>query len=221
VIHFPDDLLRLRHPALRRDIPGGPGWPLRPTGAAKPQEVAISACSRDDRSMNVKRRIIDDALYAHFVTFSVYRRRRLLDHDAPRRILLGVLNAVLESFRAKCVGFVVMPDHVHAILWMTKVGHLSRFMHEWKRQSSIRIRAWYRSEAPHYFNEFGEESKFWQPKYYSFEIYERAKLEEKLTYMHLNPVRAGLAERMTDWKWSSALWYAERRSVGVPIEWVE
>jgi len=28
--------------------------------------------------MHVNRRIVDDALYAHFETFSVYRRRRLL-----------------------------------------------------------------------------------------------------------------------------------------------
>ena len=35
--------------------------------------------------MPTRRQIIDDRLYAHFVTFSVYRRRRLLDHDHPKR----------------------------------------------------------------------------------------------------------------------------------------
>ncbi|WLD13372.1 hypothetical protein [Planctellipticum variicoloris] len=43
-----------------------------------------------------KRRIIDDALYAHFVTFSVYRRRRPLEHDRAGRIVLDVLNLVVE-----------------------------------------------------------------------------------------------------------------------------
>ena len=63
-----------------------------------------------------RRRICDDALYTHFVTFSVTRRRQLLDHDYAKRILLGVLNTQLESFSATCVGFVVMPKHVHALI---------------------------------------------------------------------------------------------------------
>ena len=62
----------------------------------------------------------DDQLHAHFVTFSCYRRRRLLDHDRAKRILLGVLNSQLASRDATCVGFVVMPDHVHAIVWFSR-----------------------------------------------------------------------------------------------------
>ena len=38
----------------------------------------------------------DDQLYAHFITFSCYRRRKILDHDQAKRILLGVLNSELE-----------------------------------------------------------------------------------------------------------------------------
>jgi putative transposase len=83
--------------------------------------------------------------------------------------------------------------------------------------SSLEIRRWLRQEAPSYCAEFGEGERFWQPRYYSFEIYEQAKLEEKLTYMHLNPVRAGLVTRATDWRWSSARWYEWGRTVGFPI----
>jgi putative transposase len=71
---------------------------------------------------------IDDALYVHFITFSCYHRRRHLDHDQPKRILLGVLNEELVKWEARCVGFVVMPDHVHALIWFSKTGQLSRFM---------------------------------------------------------------------------------------------
>ena len=45
------------------------------------------------------RQIVDDQLYAHFVTFSVDQRRKLLDHDHPKRILLGVLNDLMEKRR--------------------------------------------------------------------------------------------------------------------------
>ena len=46
--------------------------------------------------------------------------------------------------------------------------------------------------------------RFWQPKSDSFSIFTRHKLEEKLATMHLNPVRAGLVSRATEWAWSSA-----------------
>ena len=171
--------------------------------------------------MHAKRRVVDDALYAHFVTFSVFRRRRFLDHDHPRRIVLGVLNALLVETSSRCIGFVLMPDHVHAVLWFPQTGQLRAFMHEWKRRSSLNIRQWYREEAPSYTAAFGEGDRFWPPKYYSFEIFSRQKLEEKLTYMHQNPVRKGFVDRAMDWRWSSARWYEERRTVGVPIEWVD
>ena len=168
--------------------------------------------------MSTRRQIIDDQLYAHFLTFSVCRRRRLLDHDQPKRILLGVLNEELRQWEALCVGFVIMPDHVHGIIWLPQTGQLSGFMHGWKRKSSFHIRSWYRREKARYFEGFGEGDRFWQPKYYSFEIYGTSKLEEKLQYIHENPVRAGLVERPTDWKWSSARWYQWRPTVGVPID---
>jgi len=168
-----------------------------------------------------RRRIIDDSLYAHFVTFSVDRRRRLLDHDHPKRIVLGVLNEELTSHDARLLGFVLMPDHVHVVVWFPETGRLSRFMHGWKRKSSYHIRDWYRHNAGHYFAGFGEGDRFLQAKYHAFEIYGASKLEQKIDYMHANPVRAGLVERPTDWRWSSARWYEWRQSVGVPIQWLE
>ena len=167
-----------------------------------------------------RRRIYDQELFAHFVTFSCYRRRRLLDHDQPKRIVLGVLNDQLRRQSARCIGLVVMPDHVHAIIWFARTGQLSRFMHGWKRRSSYEIKRWYRTGDAQYCRTIKACDAFWQPKYYSFEIYTEQKLLEKLTYMHLNPVRAGLVKKAVDWKWSSARHYELGQSVGVPIGWV-
>jgi putative transposase len=171
--------------------------------------------------MSDRRRQFNDQRYVHFLTFSVYRRRRLLDLDQPKRIVLGVLNHQLQAMAAKCVGFVLMPDHVHALIWLPQPSELRRFVHGWKRMSSFGIRRWYAEHAPNYFTDFGSGDKFWQPKSYVFHIYSERKLAEKLQYMHENPVRAGLVERAIDWAWSSARWYLCRRSVGVPLDWIE
>ena len=58
------------------------------------------------------------------------------------------------------------------------------------------------------------------PKYYPFNLYTEKKALEKLDYMHKNPVTAGLVEQACDWQWSSARYYEQRKSVGVPLGWV-
>ncbi len=105
-----------------------------------------------------------------------------------------------------------MPNHVHALVRLPEPSNLTRFIHGWKRMSSFRIRQWYAEKAPNYFDDFGPGDKFWQPKSYVFHVYSKHKLEQKLDYMHLNPVRAGLVAQAEDWKWSSARWYLLRRS---------
>ena len=171
--------------------------------------------------MSDKRRQFTDQRYVFFLTFSVFRRRKLLDLDHPKRIVLGVLNHQLEQMQGKCIGFVIMPNHVHALLWLPDSKDLQRFVHGWKRMSSFNIRKWYTDHSPNYFEGFGLGDRFWQPKSYCFHIDSEAKIHEKLEYMHLNPQKAGLVECAIDWRWSSARWYSEQRSVGVPMHWVE
>jgi REP-associated tyrosine transposase len=167
-----------------------------------------------------KRRIYDQQKHAHFVTFSCYRRRRLLDDDRAKRIVLGTLNAQLRRLHGQCVGFVVMPNHVHAIVWFDQSGRLSEFMKQWKRTSSFRISRLLENTLTRY-HDHASDSPVWQSKYYGFNVYSRKKLEEKLIYIHHNPVRAGLVEKACDWRFSSARHYELGKSVGVTITWLE
>ena len=168
-----------------------------------------------------KREIYDDELYAHFLTFSCYHRRRLLDPDVCKRVVLGVLNTCLSKQSARCVGFVLMPDHVHAVVWFPECGQLSLFMKQWKQQSSVRAKRALRESCPAYAGEINPADPFWQRKYYDFNLYSDKKLREKVEYMHLNPVRAGLVDDPCQWPWSSARYYEQGQSVGVPVEWVD
>ncbi len=169
--------------------------------------------------MSDSRRQFTEQPYVHFVTFGCDRRRRLLDHDHPKKILLGSLGHQLTLRNATCCGFVIMPDHVHALLHLALPNELPLFMHEWKRLSSHAIRKWYRDGDPEYFRGVAATERFWTPKYHHFEVESAGKLREKLEYMHLNPVRVGLCLRAVDWRWSSARWYELRKPVGVPIHW--
>ena len=166
------------------------------------------------------RRIYGDELHAQFVTFSCYRRRRLLDHPKARQIVTAILADELSKRAGICSGFVVMPDHVHAIVWFPELNTLSPFTRVWKSRSSRQLKKFVRGQLHQYAGTIDPGQPAWQPKYYAFNLYSEKKALEKLEYLHLNPVRAGLVERAVDWRWSSSRHYEQGKSVAVPIDWV-
>ncbi len=113
-----------------------------------------------------------------------------------------------------------MPNHVHAIVWFSEEGQSSEFMKQWKRTSSLRIRQLFTNTLTAYADHVAH-APVWQAKYYVFNIYSRRKMEEKLAYMHQNPVRAGLVRNACEWRFSSARHYELNKSVGVKVGWLE
>ena len=168
----------------------------------------------------MKRQIYDDEHQAQFVTFSCYRRRRLLDLPDARRIVIDLLASELRDRSGICSGFVVMPDHVHAIVWFPETRQLSLFMKQWKQRSSLRLKKLLRGVLPQYARATDRRDPFWQPRYYPFNLFSEKRAREKLDYMHLNPVRAGLVQQPCDWPHSSACFFERGEPVGVPLEWV-
>src|SRR6185312_7986325 len=61
-------------------------------------------------------------------------------------------------------------------------------------------------------------ARFWQRRYYDFNVWTEKKRVEKLRYIHRNPVRRGLVEKPEDWPWSSFRHYATGEAGPVEIE---
>ena len=144
----------------------------------------------------------------------------MLDCEQLRNILLELLVKKLKEYSGICSGYVIMPDHVHLIVWFDRPGELSRFMKSWKQTSSMKLKKMLRGVAPQFASKIPLADPFWQPKYYPFNLYSLKKAEEKLDYMHKNPVTAGLVEKTVDWRWSSARYYQLEEPSCVPLEWI-
>ncbi len=140
------------------------------------------------------RRVHGEGTYVHYVTFSCYKRRRFLNPDVCKKIVLGTLDAQLTRQRGVCVGFVIMPNHVHALLWFGEEAQISLAMNKWKELSSRNIAKVCREQFAAYWARLGGETAIWQRRYYGFNIYSERKIIEKLNYMHNNPIRAGLVK---------------------------
>ena len=164
-----------------------------------------------------QRQIIDLPGHRHFVTFSTYQRRRFLDSEHTRNIVLEVLQCCLGVHQARCAGFVIMPNHVHAILFGEAEFKISSFIQVWKKTSSYRLKRFYAREITHYHQLCPDGCPIWQSGFYDFNVESDEKLNEKLKYMHNNPVDAQLVPTPASWSWSSARYYECGESVGVTI----
>jgi putative transposase len=47
------------------------------------------------------------------------------------------------------------------------------------------------------------EATVWQRQFYKHTIREKRDLESHVEYIHYNPVKHGLVDRVSEWKWSS------------------
>ena len=58
----------------------------------------------------------------------------------------------------------------------------------------------------------GADGELWQPRFFDRALRSVKEYNEKVEYLHLNPVRAGLVSRPEDWRWSSYNEYAGMRA---------
>ena len=107
---------------------------------------------------------------------------------------------------------------MHAMIAFNESGALSVFMNQWKRRSSVQLKKLFQKELNAYGKLIAAQDPMWQAKYYCFNIFTQKKANEKLFYMHHNPVKAGLVDRPENWRFGSARCYLLNKSVGVPIE---
>jgi putative transposase len=60
-------------------------------------------------------------------------------------------------------------------------------------------------------------SQFWQQNNHPIELWSNKVIDQKLEYIHENPVTAGFVEKPEDWRLSSAMDYCGRQGL-VQIE---
>ena len=147
---------------------------------------------------------------SHFVTFSCYRRLRLLDTPAMRDLVVAALEQTRRRFSLRVYGFVIMPEHVHLLVSEPERALLANAI------QSLKISAARGSARARTFN--GDRAPLWYRRYYDRNIRSYSDFTEKLGYIHRNPVKRGLVERAEDWTWSSFRHYANGEDCGVEIE---
>jgi REP-associated tyrosine transposase len=112
--------------------------------------------------------------------------------------------------------YVVMPEHVHILLWPTIPTYsISQILTTIKQSVSKRSLLFVRRYSPGFLKQMADRHpngtlhyRFWQRGGgYDRNLTEPTTIWSEIDYMHNNPIRRGLCARATDWIWSSAIEY--------------
>jgi len=133
----------------------------------------------------------------YHVTARGNNREAIFHDDRDRLLYLQLLawGAIVTS--ARMIAYVLMTNHVHLIV-QTSAPNLDKTIHRIHRPYAAQFNRRY-DRVGHVF----------ASRYHSALIIEDSYLLEATRYVHLNPVRAGVAPRPEDFPWSSYRWYLQ------------
>ena len=161
---------------------------------------------------------------ARFVTFSCYRRYPLLNEDTAALLFLIELGAIRTEHNIRILGYVLMPDHVHLVLYPPEEIRLGVVIGQMKaRIVRAILAAWSErgSPVPEQLvvkNGGCRKHVIWQRRCYDHNCRTAEAVREKINYCHNNPVHRGLVSEPGEWRWSSYQWYAGKCDVPLAID---
>ena len=143
-----------------------------------------------------------------------------------RNLFVKVMGEVRERYGFLLVGYVLMPEHVHLLMSEPKKGTPSKVVQVLKQRVSgtmrgKKMRGSDGQLALKFPNEADSLRRFWQKRFYDFNVWSSEKKKEKLNYMHANPVQRKLVRHPREWPWSSWSFYVNGDRGLVPIDPVD
>ena len=151
----------------------------------------------------------------------------LLKEDDAKVIVLEEIISARGKYNFKLFAYVIMPSHVHLVLWPQGGTRIGQVVGDIKALSAMRIlEAWQTRNDPvvHKLLIARDQKlkhRFWTPRCYDHNCRSPEIVLEKIRYCHMNPVRAGLVSDAEDWKWSSYRYYLEEPSSIHDIDAIE
>ncbi len=126
------------------------------------------------------------------------RGEKIFSAQTDYETFLAVLQEASELFGVLVAAYCLMSNHYH-LLVQTPAGNIARVM---RQVNGVYTQRYNRRR--------GLEGQLFRGRYKSILVEEDSYLLELLRYIHRNPVRAGFAERVADYPWSSHHGYVSK-----------
>jgi putative transposase len=148
--------------------------------------------------------------WPQFFTATIQEWKHLLKEDKYKNIIVDTLKFLIKEEKLTVNGFVIMSNHIH-IIWQSKGSNSIKLI----QNSFIKY------TAKEFKKELEKENKlkdyevkviygkynFWQRDSLNIELFTAAVFNQKLNYIHYNPVKAGICSLPEEYHYSSALFY--------------
>lgn len=153
----------------------------------------------------------------YFVTFTVVHWIDIFIREEYRKVFYDSIKYCQTNKELEVYGYCIMTSHMHMIIG-TENGVLSDIVRDLKSFTSRHIRKAIETNNHESRREWmldlmlktGEENKrnnefqFWQQHNHPVELSTSDMLQQRLDYIHNNPVALGLVEKQEEWVHSSA-----------------
>ena len=165
--------------------------------------------------MGLRNRYLFKEEKCFFVTTTCVHWLNLIDYSNSYQILEESLNFVSNKYKALIFAYVIMPNHIHVIVYFKEVNRLSDFMRDFKKFTSTMIRKRIdqfnltRLLSKLRTNKNGRSFQVWKDRFDDVYLTNKHILEQKIDYINFNPLQSkwSLVKRPEDYKYSSAQFY--------------
>ena len=170
----------------------------------------------------------------HYVTFQIVQWADIFTREVYRTIVTDSLKHCIKAKGLNVHGWVIMSNHIHCII-SAKEGNLSDIVRDFKTFTSKAIwqqlqkgpesrREWlqmiFHFTAAN--NSRNKEIQVWTQENHAIELHSMHFLQQKLNYIHQNPVRAGIVTEAHHYTYSSAIDYVNGTQSGIlPITFLQ
>lgn len=162
---------------------------------------------------------IRDQEASYFLTFQIVGWLDIFTRKCYRDIVVDSFIYCQKEKGLEIHGWVIMSNHIHSIL-SSKTGKLSNTIRDFKRHTSKQIIESIRTENKsrrewllHQFKYFASKHKrnqiyqVWTHENHPVEMHGEL-FDQRLDYIHNNPVKAGIVWNPEDYQYSSAIDYS-------------
>jgi len=175
--------------------------------------------------MSRKYKIRDqDSFY--FISCSTVKWVDLFTRDVYREVIIESLSYCQQKKGLIVSAWCIMPNHIHLIIG-TQGQPIQDILRDFKSYTSRRIkeviadhpkesrREWLMAifTGSCSLNKHDHGWQFWQQGSHPIELWDNYMLEQKLDYLHNNPVAGGWVFRPEDYVWSSARDYSGEKGM--------
>ncbi|MEQ6119676.1 transposase [Reichenbachiella sp. MALMAid0571] len=150
----------------------------------------------------------------YFYTATILNWKQLLQVNKRKEIILNSLQYLVEEKAAKVYAYVIMPNHIHLLWKPLENKKFQNVQLSFMRFTAQKLLYQLQDSGYRHIDDFLVESKdrkyqIWQRNPLAVEMYSRKVIEQKLDYIHNNPVQGKwmLVKSPLDYEYSSAQFY--------------